>query len=672
MNTRIIMTTVSALAASAALGGHAFAQTLDYQMMSELFGEPVTAGATGAPQRASDVPATMIIITQDDIQRFPEYDIPGILRHFGGMDVTRYAFGDGQTNIRGAAIGYTPRLLVLVNGREVYIDTYGYTAWSSLPVRLDEIQQIEVVKGPQSALYGFNAVGGVVNIITRNPAQQDYLVARVNYGGDEYTEASMVGGRSFGDNFAVRFSYGNTEADEFTPFASNTYAGELSGDRYRRETGALQARYRFSDKVNISAETTFTDGFWAENTSVYYATSSLYELASYKVDLEADSDFGFWTLSAYRNETDVGPAFGPLSAELTAYRAQNLFKIGTDNTIRLSVEYREGDAGSFPQPGNGAFGYETTAFSAMWNRRVSSNVDLTLAGRLDSMDWSRAGDPNPMFFAFTADDYSVSYEEFSYNAALVWRPESGGAVRFSAAQGVQAPTMFDVGFTLPVNIGGGFMVGVSGNPSIEPAIINNYEIAYDRTLSNGIEFRGAVFLESTSDVKGVFGMAPDALPPSAPVPTYLFDNRGDTETMGVELTLSGGSENGFDWDANYTFKEVEDDMQPFGVNTPLDFEGATPSHIFNGHVGWTSGRFTADGYINYVSSIDMPMQPVFGPITSVPVDGYTAFSFRGGWDVNEHVGFSLNAQNVNFGDGEITNTHHEHESRVWVGLTVRQ
>jgi iron complex outermembrane receptor protein len=67
MNTRIIMTTVSALAASAALGGQSFAQTLDYQMMSELFGEPVTAGATGAPQRASDVPATMIIITQDDI-----------------------------------------------------------------------------------------------------------------------------------------------------------------------------------------------------------------------------------------------------------------------------------------------------------------------------------------------------------------------------------------------------------------------------------------------------------------------------------------------------------------------------------------------------------------------------------------------------------------------------
>ena len=62
-----------------------------------------------------------------------------------------------------------PRLLVLINGRQVYLDDYGRTAWQTLPVQIDEIRQIEVVKGPNSALFGFNAMGGVINIITFDP-----------------------------------------------------------------------------------------------------------------------------------------------------------------------------------------------------------------------------------------------------------------------------------------------------------------------------------------------------------------------------------------------------------------------------------------------------------------------------------------------------------------------
>ena len=91
-----LTTSISALALTVAFSAAASAQSLDYTAMSELFGEPVTAGATGAPQRASDVPATMIIITQADIERFPEYDIPGILRHYAGIDYNRYGYGDGQ------------------------------------------------------------------------------------------------------------------------------------------------------------------------------------------------------------------------------------------------------------------------------------------------------------------------------------------------------------------------------------------------------------------------------------------------------------------------------------------------------------------------------------------------------------------------------------------------
>ncbi|WP_417482201.1 TonB-dependent receptor plug domain-containing protein [Maricaulis sp.] len=671
MKTTTFLTTISAIALSAAFSAGVSAQELDYTSMSEMFGEAVTAGATGAPQRASDVPATMIIITQDEIARFPEYDIPGILRHYGGVDVTRYAYGDGQVSVRGAATGYTPRLLVLVNGREVYLDSYGYTAWSTLPVQLDEIQQIEVVKGPQSALYGFNAVAGVVNIITRNPNHGDYTRLRVDAGTDEYQGISFTAARQLGDNIAIRASYGASEANEFAPFADHTTAIRLAGDDpdFSRETGAFEGRFRFTDKINLTLETSFSNVQASEGDSIYYAENTGYTLVSYKGDLEADTEWGFLTLSAYRNETEIEYAFGALTASLNTVRLQDLFRIGSHDTVRLSVEFREGETGSFPDPTNGDFGYETTAVSAMWNHKFSNALELTLAGRYDSVDWSRDGEPNPALYSFSQADYDVSIEEPSYNAALVWRPEFGGAVRLSAARGVQAPTMFDIGFTMPVNLPG-LTVVASGNPDIEPSIVTNYEIAYDRSLTSTVTFRGAIFLQETEGVKSQLGMAPDVLPPSVPVPTFLFDNRGDTRVSGVELTFAGRPDNGWSWDANYTYKQVEDDMSLFPFYTPLNFEEATPSHIANGHLGWTDGRFTIDGYANYVSAINMPMQPVFGTLTLVPIDAYIALSMRGAYQINDHFTVAVNAQNANFGDGEVTNSTSQTESRVWVSISA--
>jgi iron complex outermembrane receptor protein len=551
MKIRSFIAGASALAITLG-GGSAFAQSLDYTSLSELFGEPVTAGATGAPQRASDVPATMIIITQDDIQRFPEYDIPGVLRHYAGMDVSRFAVGDGQTNIRGFAAGFSPRLLVLVNGREVYMDSYGYTAWSTIPVQFDEIQQIEVVKGPQSALYGFNAVAGVVNIITRNAAHENYLTARADIG-DGINGASIVGGQSFGDRFSVRFSIGTMDADDFDPAPFNIRAAELDalGVDHSRDSASLAARFAITDKVSISAEITSSEVATAEGTGTGYSVETSYETDSYKIDLEADTSIGFITASTFQNETVTVFDFGPLENSLTGYRIQNLVKIGANDTIRVSAEYREAEAISFPEPGNGAFGYESTAFSAMWNHKFSNALDITLAGRYDSVDWSRDGDPNPFFYAFTQDDYSVTFEEFSYNAALVWRPDFGGAMRFSAAQGVQAPTLFDIGFTLPIPLGGGF-AAISGNPNSQPAIIQSFEVAYDRPLSESVALRAAIFTDETTDVKGSIGAAPTYLPPAYPVPTFLFDNRGDTETFGGEVTLIGTPEGPWDWQVNYT------------------------------------------------------------------------------------------------------------------------
>ena len=669
MKNILLTTTLAAVVLPLSIQAGASAQSLDYTAMSDLFGEPVTAGATGAPQRSSDVPATMVIITQDDIQRFPEADIPGILRHYAGINFNRYSFGDSQVSIRGAATGYTPRLLVLVNGREVYLDSYGYTAWSTLPVQLEEIQQIEVVKGAQSALYGFNAVAGVVNIITRNPQHGDYANVRVNAGTDGYSDASFVAARSFGDRASVRVSYGHGEADEFDPVAGNAYAVGLADGGYTRETAAIEGRFRVTDKITLTAEATLSDVQQQELTSIFYATRSAYELNSYKLDLEADTDYGFVTLSGYRNESEIAYDFGPLSSETTVFRAQDLFKVGANDTVRLSVELRSSDTVSFPEPGNGDMSSESWAAAAMWNHSFSNALDATFALRYDVVDWSRGGAPNPATYPFAQADYDVSFEEISYNAALVWQPDFGGSVRLMAGRGIQAPTSFDLGFT-STTTSPGFLVAVSGNPNMVASAVTNYELAYDRDLTDTVSLRAALFHVETEDVRGVFGSVPDLLPPAANVPTFLFDNRGETTTSGVELALSGDPEGHWDWDVSYTYQSVEDDLSPVPFYTVQDFEGVTPEHIANAHLGWTGERFTADAYINYVSSIVSPIQPVFGSVTQMAIDDQLSASFRAGYRLNDHVGVSVNAQNANFGDGEVVNVNYQPGARYWVQLTA--
>ena len=661
MKNTLLYSAAALIATSAA----ANAQSIDYQVMSEMFGEPVTTGATGAPQRSTDVPATMIIITQDDIANAPEYDIPGILRHYSGVDVARFSMGQGEVGIRSAASPYTPRLLVLVNGREVYLDSYGYTAWSTLPVSLDEIQQIEVVKGPQSALYGFNAVAGVVNIITRNPAFGDYANATAEVGTNGYQQYRLSGGRALNDQIALRFSYGRTDGRDFDvePDATEAVGLRAANPDFSREHFALGGSVQFTDKVGLTFEYTQSEAEVLELTSVYSSAANAYDLTSYQGELGADTDFGYITLSAYRNESQIAYSFGDLDGELTSFKLQDLIKVGTNDTLRFAVEFRTAKTASFPDTTAGDLNYETLAFSGMWNHKFSNRLETTLAVRYDMVDWSRDGSPNPALYPYTQSDYDVSFEEFSYNAALVYKPEAGGTVRLSAARGIQAPTMFDMGFLLPV--GAAVLIG---DPGIQPSIVDNIELAYDRSLSNGVQLRTALFWQNTDDVKSSLGGAPGLFPPNAPLPAYVFGNRGESRLWGFEGSLAGMIGENVDWDLNYTYKSVEDDLAPFPTSTLLDFEGITPEHTVNAHLGWTSGRISLDGYANYVSDTTMPFQPVFGAVASREIDGHISFSGRASYALSDNLDLSLTAQNVNFGDGELTAPVYETEARYWVSL----
>jgi len=685
MKTNLLFTVSTAIAAGGAATAGANAQSLDYAMLQELFGEPVTAGATGAPQRASDVPATMEIITSEQIADYPELDIPGILRHFTGVEVNRYAAGQADVSIRGYSQPYQPRLLVLINGRQVYLDYYAYTNWAALPVQPSEIQQIEVIKGAQSALYGFNAVAGVINIITKDPAKGSFSGFDLEGGQHAYARASGAFGGQLTERLAVRGSIGFSRMDNHDtgplggddPFTPGSEGFMRDADVERFQT-AVAGSYQVTSKIRADAEVTYTSSNQPEMLPFYTYYGVDLETFSASGSLEADTEFGLLSGRLYQNRanyqftvTGDEDTADQITNTVTVFQLQNLVKVGTNNVFRAGFEFRNNEMPSAATEGQGDLSYDVWSVSGMWDRKITDTISATVALRYDSLSLERDASPDPALFAFDQDDYDQSIEELSYNATLSWRPDRNTSVRLSAARGVQTPSLVEFGYVQNATVGG-LPVAILGDPSLDPTLVDSYELALDRRLPGGVQFRSALFYSETSDYKGLFAAVPDLLPPAAPLPTFTWSNQGDSSIAGVEASLKG-EWNGVRWGAGYTYQSVEDELT---VNQgaflyPVDFENATPEHIVNANLGYSWDRYSFDAFVNGVSDTIQPRQTTLGFLTAEEIDSHVSVSMRAAVQINDQVDVSLNVRDVGYGDGVRVHGGAKVPQQFWVALRAR-
>ena len=324
--------------------GAAWAQSMDYGALEKLFGEPVTTSATGSPQRASDVPANMEIITADDIRRSGADNIPDILQFVAGVDVRRYGVAQAEVSIRGYNQPSSPRLLVLINGRQVYLDDYGRTSWSSLPVQIGEIRQIEVVKGPNSALFGFNAAGGVINIITYDPLPDSANMVTVRAGTQNQVGGSVIVTLHDGDRAGLRLSAGGSKSNEFSTAGLPQALGPYNRTPYQFAFGAA-GTLKLTDTVVLSAEANVTEARYLDVLPSPALADDVYRTNSLKLKLEADTHLGLLDVTAYRNELNFAVhTFGQRflsNNSVYVVQATDLFKLGADHTLLVGLEYRD-------------------------------------------------------------------------------------------------------------------------------------------------------------------------------------------------------------------------------------------------------------------------------------------------------------------------------------------
>ncbi len=624
------------------------AQSVDYDALEQLFGEPITLSVTGSPLRASAAPAAMEIIDADEIRRSGAHDLPALLRHVAGVDVLQTTRDHADLSVRGYNQAFSPRLLVLVDGRQVYADYYGFTPWSTIPVELAAIRQIEVVRGPNSALYGFNAVGGVINIVTYDPRDEIVDAASASAGSQSFTQLSVVTGWRFGDRAGLRLSAGKMEADDFsTPQPAVDFGSRRGDSRYELN---LLGTVRFAEHIEGRFEATGSSVDHTEVGPVYDSGFTTYDTSSAKASVSAETRLGLLEGTIYHNDMRpriYQPAgttpFIDLDNDVMVTRVESLTKIASQHTLRLSLEHRHNTLGTSPLEG-GEVEYDVGAAAAAWTWQAGERVSLTLAGRRDRLDLARTGALWPGYGLTNADWNRVSHSVTSANAGVVWHPDDADTLRVMFGRGTQLPSLFDLGGLVIPEPPFGY---VSGVPTLEPTVVRNSEVAFDRTLERlGAKLRVSVFEGTTRNIVASVGGADFANGIiGAPV------NIGDSRVRGVEVALASNRGGGWRWGVSYTPLSIDDRFDPgFTVATTLvDFEHTAPRSVVNGNVGWARGPWEVDGYLRYESDFDGISATVTAPVTGMltPIDAYYSLDARLGYRLNDRIDVSLSGQGLN-------------------------
>ena len=213
--------------------------------------EQVVVSASKGEEQLVNAPAAVSIITSETIQNSPATNIGDLLRAVPGVNVTQVSARDVNLTSRGATSTLSTSQLALVDGRSVYLDFFGMVMWDLVPTNPDEIRQIEVIRGPASAVWGANAMSGVVNILTRSPRE----LAAVQHGNQLTigvgTFDRNVAGRdmSAGSMFYVNGSHAQAVDARW---AYKVSAGYVMQDPLPRPTGTLPNSFHtpYPDFVN--------------------------------------------------------------------------------------------------------------------------------------------------------------------------------------------------------------------------------------------------------------------------------------------------------------------------------------------------------------------------------------------------------------------------------------
>jgi outer membrane receptor protein involved in Fe transport len=209
-------------------------------------GETIVVSASRIDTALADAPATMSVVTSETLSSTPAQNYADLLRGVPGVNAIQMSARDINLTSRQATSTLSNSELVLVDGRSVYLDFFGLVLWDFVPTNLGDVKQIEVIRGPASAVWGANALTGVVNIITKSPREQKGGSVVLNAGGFSRDAGSGVG-TGAGSIYGANATFADAPNSVWSYRVS---AGYFNSDAYPRPTGQIP---RIVDPRNPSA-----------------------------------------------------------------------------------------------------------------------------------------------------------------------------------------------------------------------------------------------------------------------------------------------------------------------------------------------------------------------------------------------------------------------------------
>ena len=629
----------------------ASAQTVDYATFEALLDQPITTSATGLPSTVGDAPADLVILTADDIRRSGATGIAGVLAHVIGLDILQTGATVTEVAIRGYNQPLTPRLLVLVNGRQVYIDIYGATVWSALPVTLREIRQIEIVRGPNSALFGFNAAGGVVNIVTWNPLHDDVRAVTVTRGNGDHEAGSGTATIRLGDGTAVRMSADGLRDDDFV--SNQAIANRVGTPHVAERTYAAVSLHQVVPDGEAELEATHVSLGQLEFPILATPQYFRFHLDSLKGEYTGNTPLGMVTARANANFTTIDSATFGLRVHyynpLVVAQVQDVLKVATDMSVRLSVEFRHSTVNTSPVSG-GRISYDIGSVGGTWNWRTTPYLSLTAAARLDDLSLGRTGTMQPGLVGENALwDRNWTVPTFNLGAVLKLGPAD--TVGLTGARGAQLPSLLALG-ALSLDYQG-FLRG-SGSPFVNPTIVTNAEFDWDHAVPQfGLTVRAAVFYQTNDQLQLEYG--PPTLQPNGQL-VGLSQNVGNSSEVGAEFSFHGSFQQNWRWSLGYSPRQVHDALLPNAVvkRAGVDFQHTTPQHVATASLGWSGGSWEIDGFARYQSATEGAFTTTALAYTLRPLGAQLNLDGRVAYSFGKNVTISLTGQNLG--------VHHQVES----------
>jgi outer membrane receptor protein involved in Fe transport len=199
-------------------------------------GEAIVVSASRVESALIDAPATMTVISGATLAASPAQNYGDVLRSVPGVNVIQLSARDINVTSRQATGTLATSQLALLDGRSLYLDFYGLVLWDFVPIDQRDIKQIEVVRGPASAVWGANALTGVVNIITKSPRETPGATSVIFNGGYFDRDAGSTIGRSVGTTYGVGVSTSQVVSDRWSYRIS---AGYFNSEPYPRPVGQI-------------------------------------------------------------------------------------------------------------------------------------------------------------------------------------------------------------------------------------------------------------------------------------------------------------------------------------------------------------------------------------------------------------------------------------------------